>query len=162
METVHWYVFVLQPRNTSSNIAHILWQAVLFTKTTECVIEILHQNVSKIPLWHIPPNHMDIYEDFDARSRYLRQGWLIAAHSVLWDAIAHLCMKYLLLSLKSSHTSFEISYILLWIWLQIFADFNKTINWGYLGTNLAHSPIVRLVALFPCLVPIQASSKTKI
>ena len=43
------------------------------------------------------------YVDFGAGSRYLRQGLVIASHRVLWDAITCPCLKYLLLSPKSSY-----------------------------------------------------------
>ena len=45
--------------------------------------------------WHT------IYENFDARSRYLRQGYVIASHSILWDAFTYPCLRYLLLATKS-------------------------------------------------------------
>ena len=50
-----------------------------------------------------------IYEDFGARSRYLRQGWVIASHSTSWDAIINLCLRYLLLAPKSSYMKWKIS-----------------------------------------------------
>ena len=39
---------------------------------------------------------------YGLRSRYLRQGWVIAFHSILWDAIIYPCLKYLLLAPKSA------------------------------------------------------------
>ena len=44
-----------------------------------------------------------IYKDFSARSRHLRQGYLIAPHSILRDAIAYTCLRYLLMAPKSSY-----------------------------------------------------------
>ena len=41
-------------------------------------------------------------DDIGARSRYLRQGWVIASHSILWDAITNHYLRYLLLAPKSS------------------------------------------------------------
>ena len=41
------------------------------------------------------------YVDFVARSRYLKQGYVIASHSILWDAITYPCLRYLLLATKS-------------------------------------------------------------
>ena len=41
--------------------------------------------------------------DFVARSRYLRQGYVIASHCILWDAITYPYIKYLLLATKSSN-----------------------------------------------------------
>ena len=43
------------------------------------------------------------YEDFIARSRYLRQGKVIISHSKLWDVITNPCLRYLLLATKSSY-----------------------------------------------------------
>ena len=45
-----------------------------------------------------------LYEDFGARSRYLRQGYVIASHRILWDAITYPCLRYLLLAPKSSYS----------------------------------------------------------
>ena len=42
-----------------------------------------------------------IYEDIGARSRYLKQGQVIASHRILWDAITYSCLGYLLLAWKS-------------------------------------------------------------
>ena len=44
----------------------------------------------------------DLFVDFVARSRYLRQGWVIASHSILWDAITHPCLRNPLLATKFS------------------------------------------------------------
>ena len=35
-----------------------------------------------------------MYEDFGARSRYLRQELVIAYHSILWVAITYSCFRY--------------------------------------------------------------------
>ena len=43
------------------------------------------------------------YEDFGAKSRYLRQGSVIKSHSKLWDVITYPCLRYLLLTPKSSY-----------------------------------------------------------
>ena len=45
----------------------------------------------------------NIYEDFGARSRYLRQLKVIANHSSLWDAITYPWLRYLLLATTSSY-----------------------------------------------------------
>ena len=42
-------------------------------------------------------------DDFGDRSRYLRQGWVIRNHSILWDAITYPCLRYLLLVPKASN-----------------------------------------------------------
>ena len=42
-------------------------------------------------------------EDLVARSRYLRQGWVVASHRILWDAITYHCLRYLLLATKSTN-----------------------------------------------------------
>ena len=47
-----------------------------------------------------------IYKDFGGRSRYLSCGWVIASHSVLWDANTHPCLIYLLLVPKFSYVPF--------------------------------------------------------
>ena len=44
------------------------------------------------------------YEDFGARSRYLRQGKVITSHSLLWDVITYTCLRYLLLAPKSPYS----------------------------------------------------------
>ena len=44
-----------------------------------------------------------IYEDFVARSKYLRQGKVITSHSLLWDVITYSCLRYLLLATKSTY-----------------------------------------------------------
>ena len=49
--------------------------------------------------------HWHIYEDFGARSRYIRQGEVIASHRILWDAINNPCLRYLLLEPKSPYMS---------------------------------------------------------
>ena len=36
-------------------------------------------------------------EDFGVRSRYLRQGQVIASRSNLWDAITYPCLRYLII-----------------------------------------------------------------
>ena len=40
-------------------------------------------------------------EDFGNRSRHLRQGYVIAYHSILWDVITYPCLRYLFLVPKS-------------------------------------------------------------
>ena len=42
------------------------------------------------------------YEDFGARSRYLRLGKVIASYRILWDAITYPRLRYLLLAPQSS------------------------------------------------------------
>ena len=42
------------------------------------------------------------YEDFGARSRYLRHALVITSHSKLWDVITYACLRYLLLVPKCS------------------------------------------------------------
>ena len=42
------------------------------------------------------------YVDFAARSRYLREGWVITSHSLLWGVITYPCLRYLFLAPKSS------------------------------------------------------------
>ena len=42
------------------------------------------------------------FEDFVAKSRHLRQGYVIASHSIQWDAITYSSLRYLLLATKSS------------------------------------------------------------
>ena len=42
------------------------------------------------------------FEDFGASGSYLRQGQVIASHSILWDAITYPCLRYPLLAPKSS------------------------------------------------------------
>ena len=49
-----------------------------------------------------------IYEDFVARSRCLKQGWIIASHSILWDAITCPCLRYLLLATTSKYEGSDI------------------------------------------------------
>ena len=63
-------------------------------------------------------------KDFYTRSRYLRQGYVIASHSILWDAITYPCLSYLLLATKSTnhpqfcgYGTFCIPYIDRWWWL---------------------------------------------
>ena len=34
-------------------------------------------------------------EDLGTRIRYLRQGYIIASHRILWDAITYPCLRYL-------------------------------------------------------------------
>ena len=41
------------------------------------------------------------FEDFGARSRYLRHGEVIASHGILWDVITYPCPWYLLLMPQS-------------------------------------------------------------
>ena len=52
--------------------------------------------------WRLHPWYW-IYVDFVARSRYLKQGYVIASHSILRDAITYSCLRYLLLATKSSN-----------------------------------------------------------
>ena len=40
-------------------------------------------------------------EDFGARSRYLRQGYVITSHIILWIAISYHCLRFLFLAPKS-------------------------------------------------------------
>ena len=47
------------------------------------------------------------YEDCGVNSRYIRQGFVIASHRILWDAITYLCLRYLLLAPKSSYVALE-------------------------------------------------------
>ena len=57
--------------------------------------------------------HIQVYEDFGARSRYLRQGWVIASHSILWDAIAMPgTLRHLLMAPKSSYVCSLCSFLL--------------------------------------------------
>ena len=42
-------------------------------------------------------------QDFGARSRYLRQGYVITSHSKPWDAITYPYLRYLLLTQKSPY-----------------------------------------------------------
>ena len=51
----------------------------------------------------IPPCR--IYDDFGARSKYLRQVKVIAYHSLPWGAINFAWLKYLLLVPKSSYVN---------------------------------------------------------
>ena len=44
-----------------------------------------------------------IYEDFGARSRYLKAGKNIAAYNIMWDTIIYTCLGYLLLARNSSY-----------------------------------------------------------
>ena len=43
------------------------------------------------------------YNDFGARSRYLRHGYVTTLHCILWDVITYPCPRYLLLAPKSSY-----------------------------------------------------------
>ena len=51
------------------------------------------------------------YEDFGIRSRYLRQGLLITSHSKLWDVITYTCLRYLLLTPKSTYVDICIHWL---------------------------------------------------
>ena len=57
------------------------------------------------PILRIIQASVRIYEDFDARGRYLRQGYVISSHSLLWDVITYPCLRYLLLATKSSYVT---------------------------------------------------------
>ena len=50
-----------------------------------------------------------IYEDFGAKSMYLRQGSVIESHRILLDAITDPCPRYLPLSSKCSYWIFVLS-----------------------------------------------------
>ena len=47
-------------------------------------------------------SNLQLFEDFGAKSMYLRQGYVITSHSLLWDVITYPCLSYLLLAPKSS------------------------------------------------------------
>ena len=53
--------------------------------------------------FHVNIMNSTWYVDFGARSRYLRQGWIITSHRILWYAITSPCLRYLLLAPKSSY-----------------------------------------------------------
>ena len=84
-----------------------------------CLNEISHSNFGwlELVILGLPYIHtyihiyIYIYMDFGARSRYLRQRWVIASHSILWDAIIYPCLRYLLLAPKSSYYSYCIYYL---------------------------------------------------
>ena len=54
--------------------------------------------------WLLIPalNSIQSFADFGARSRYLKQGYVIASHGIMWDEIPYLCMRYPLPAPKSS------------------------------------------------------------
>ena len=56
-----------------------------------------------VAMYLLPDSLKSNCVDFGVRSRYLRQGLAIAFHSIIWDAIAYPCLKYLFLAPKSSY-----------------------------------------------------------
>ena len=51
------------------------------------------------------------HEDFVARSRYLRQGYVITSRSLQWDVITYPCLRYLILATKSSHVTWFMGHL---------------------------------------------------
>ena len=81
--------------------------------------------------------HAIWYEDFVARSKYLRQGWVITSHSLLWDVITYPCLRYLLLATKST-------YGLLWTWILFQYEYHFSCRikqrWSYGGSIIPYKP----------------------
>ena len=76
-----------------------LWR---INNNANCAVE-----VPLVPMYDTTPSIYlyCVYMGVGARSRYLRQGWVIPSHRILWDAITRPCLRYLLLV---SHSIFDV------------------------------------------------------
>ena len=102
------------PLKLGHDWAHV---ATSRSKLNMCIYFLIHVLISyfnsfcqpyRMGLWQHPNLKMDMncaYIGTGARSRYLRQGNVIASHNFLWDAIpcTYPCLRYLLLAPKSSY-----------------------------------------------------------
>ena len=75
-----------------------LVQAVTKIRSTWRYFHFYANNLDRIK----PPFFSMEFEDFCARSKHLRQWWIIASHRILWDAITYPCLRYLFLVPKST------------------------------------------------------------
>ena len=83
-----------------------------------------------------------MYEDFGPRSRYLKQGLLIASHIVLWDAINYPCMRYLI---QAPTSSFYHSILGIWsFWLYNL----MRCHWHNLVISVLYSTFVNVNSLW--------------
>ena len=82
--------------------------------------------------------HNGIYctYDFSAKSRYLKQRWVIASHRIPRNAITYSCLRYLFLAPKSSHMSLIRSFVQ--------ANFIFSIKAGH-NRLLSETPLIAIV-----------------
>ena len=73
--------------------------------TMFCISNTTDKHIPMHAYHHIP------YEDFGARSRYLKQVKVITAHRILWGSITYPYLRYLLVAPKSPYIYIQISQI---------------------------------------------------
>ena len=114
------YIGLVLHRHRCKHKLIVMLSALAITSLSYSIIHVYRRGGIDIMYLFMPLNRKLCIVDksqhcvpfiYEARGRYLSQGYVITSRSLLWDIITYPCLRYLLLATKSTYVSIWVTLI---------------------------------------------------